>query len=182
RIDDARVAIAKVLPEIATVRRIGLMVYGPVSLAGGKKACDRIGLRFGPRPDAAEPVAEALGTLEPDGLTPLTASVRAAAETLDFRRVPAIIVLVTDGIETCGGQPCALGRDLAEHGVQLTVHVVGFRMVGKTLAIKGASISGDANADLQCLARETGGRYIETETIQDLTFALRETLGCAMIG
>lgn len=181
RIDEARQAMATVLPDIASLRRIGLMVYGPSPTTSGRD-CDGIGLRFGPRHDAASSVAAALAELVPDGLTPLSASVQAAAETLAYRDEAAIIVVVTDGIDTCGGEPCILGRQLADQGAHITVHVVGFRRVRDVLALNGISDEDEKNDNLRCLAEETGGRYMDTETVAELSAALRETLGCPLVG
>ncbi|MEL7012183.1 MAG: VWA domain-containing protein [Pseudomonadota bacterium] len=181
RIDEARRALADVLPDIAPLRRIGLMVYGPPNSAGGR-VCDGIGLRFEPRSDAASSVTAALNTLQPGGLTPLTASVQSAADALNYRTKPAIIVVITDGSETCGGQPCALGRHLAAEGAHMTVHVVGFRRVRDALVIKGEAKTQERHEDLRCLAHATGGTYVDTETVTELSNALRETLGCLLIG
>ena len=38
------------------------------------------------------------------------------------------VVLISDGKETCGGDPCAMVRDLRAKGVKVTVHVVGFNV------------------------------------------------------
>lgn len=67
-----------------------------------------------------------IDALDPGGLTPLADSVAAAAEVLGEA---GIVVLVTDGNETCGGTPCALGARLAETHPGFTVHVIGFRVV-----------------------------------------------------
>lgn len=181
RITEARQAMADVLPDIAPLRRIGLMVYGP-SQAAGRASCDGISVRFGPRPDATQSVTAALDSLEPSGLTPLTAAVQSAAETMAFRDTPAIIVVITDGIETCGGQPCVLGRQLAQQGAHITVHVVGFRRVRDTVSLNGVSDGGGKHDRLRCLAQETGGSYVDTETVAELSAALRETLGCMLVG
>ena len=39
-------------------------------------------------------------------------AVRQAAEVLDYRNKPALIVVLTDGEETCGGAPCDIGKEL----------------------------------------------------------------------
>ena len=181
RIDEARRAMARVLPDIAPLRRIGLMVYGPPRMQDGR-GCHGIGLEFAPRSDAAPSVNAALAGLVPDGLTPLTASVRAAAEAMAYREKPAIVVVVTDGIDTCGGEPCALGRQLASQGAHLTVHVVGFQRMRDPLEVEGASDRQDTYSNLRCLAQETGGTYVDTETVADLSTALRDVLGCMLIG
>ena len=121
RIVAAREAMHRAMPQIAPYRRVGLLVYGP----GGADSCSGIDLRFSPVQDAAAAIIAEVDALMPNGLTPLAASVRAAAEALDYRSTPGIVVLVTDGNETCGGRPCALGGALAQTGYDLTVHVIG---------------------------------------------------------
>ncbi|QGY00301.1 VWA domain-containing protein [Roseovarius faecimaris] len=176
RIDDARAAMALAMPQIAPIRRVGLLVYGP----GGDEGCTGISLRFAPVRDAAGPVAEEIGGLIPGGMTPLAASVEAAADVLGSR---GIIVLVTDGNETCGGRPCALGRRLAEE-TRLTVHVIGFRVAFDPFAWNSpeAGVFTGADSVAKCLSDATGGMYVNTETVEELAEALRVTLGCDLIG
>jgi Mg-chelatase subunit ChlD len=47
-----------------------------------------------------------VNALTPAGRTPLASAVQQAAEVLDYRSKPGLIVVVTDGEETCGGAPC----------------------------------------------------------------------------
>lgn len=35
------------------------------------------------------------------------------------------MIVVTDGIENCGGDPCAVAAELKQKGVDFTAHVVG---------------------------------------------------------
>jgi hypothetical protein len=42
----------------------------------------------------------------------------------------AMSVLLTDREETCGGNPCTLGKRLHAEANQLTVHVIGIRVKG----------------------------------------------------
>ena len=93
------------------------------------------------------------------------------------------MVLVTDGNETCGGRPCALGAALAAEGYDLTVHVIGFRVVYDPFSWNSPEAEGyDGTTVAKCLADRTGGMYVSTETVDELAAALRETLGCALIG
>jgi Ca-activated chloride channel family protein len=43
----------------------------------------------------------AIDALRPSGRTPLTGAVAQAGEALDFRHRPGLIVVLTDGEETC---------------------------------------------------------------------------------
>ena len=52
----------------------------------------------------------AVNALVPAGKTPLTSAVEQAANVLDYRNKPGVIVVVTDGEETCGRSPCALAK------------------------------------------------------------------------
>jgi hypothetical protein len=77
---------------------------------------------------------------------------------LEFRHEPSLIVVVTDGEETCGGSPCDLGKQLHAAAEQLTIHVIGYRP-------KGFSWTGEQSlVDAKCLADQNGGLYIAAET------------------
>ncbi|MEL7012092.1 MAG: VWA domain-containing protein [Pseudomonadota bacterium] len=180
RLEDARLAIHRAMPQIAPFRRVGLLIYGP----NGHDGCTGIDLRFPPVADAAGQVVGEIDLLAPNGLTPIAASVRAAAEALDYTQAPGIVVLVTDGNETCGGRPCALGEELAHTGADLTVHVIGFKVVYDPFSWNSpeAQSYDGGNTVAKCLSDSTGGMFVSTETVDELADALRDTLGCALIG
>lgn len=180
RIEDARAAMRDAMPDIAPYRRVGLLVYGP----GSGDACSNIDLRFGPRANAADDVIREIDNLTPSGLTPLAQSVERAAEALDYRTRPGIVVLVTDGNETCGGRPCALGDRLMANSTKLTVHVIGFKVLVDFFSWDNPEQQDydDGKTVAKCLADRTGGMFVSTETVQELADALRRTLGCTVIG
>ena len=170
RIDEVRSALAKVLPSITRFRRVGLITYGP----GPYQQCN-VQLALKPMPDAAALIMQEVNALTPAGKTPLTSAVEQAAQVLDYQKKPGLIVVLTDGEETCGGAPCDLGKMLHANAVQLTVHIIGFRM-------KDFSWTGEQSiTDAKCLAEQNGGLYISAENQQDLIEALEKTLGCPML-
>ncbi|MEL7255695.1 MAG: VWA domain-containing protein [Pseudomonadota bacterium] len=180
RLQDAQLAMHRAMPQIAPFRRVGLLVYGP----GGSDGCTGIDLRFAPVADASAQVVAEIDRVAPNGLTPIAASVRAAADALEYRDAPGIVVLVTDGNETCGGRPCALGEELARLGLDLTVHVIGFKVVYDPFSWNSpeAQSYDGGKTVAKCLADHTGGMFVSTETVDELADALRDTLGCALIG
>ena len=179
RIVEARQAMQEAMPDIAPYRRVGLLTYGP----GQAGACENIDLRFGPIADSAGPVIEVIDTLRPDGLTPLTQAVQQAATVLDYQNSPGIVVLVTDGNETCGGRPCALAQDLRANAKDITVHVIGFRAVVDFFAWNNPEQDPQNSTTVaRCLADDTGGLFLRTETVDELVAALQRTLGCPVIG
>ena len=122
RIDEVRWALEQVLPSATRHRRVGLVTYGP----GPYNQCN-VSLAMKPTPNAAKPIMRAVNRIVPAGKTPLTSGVEQAAEALDYRNKPGVIVVVTDGEETCGRSPCDLAKRLHDNAAQLTVHVIGFR-------------------------------------------------------
>jgi Ca-activated chloride channel family protein len=116
-----------------------------------------------------------VNALTPAGRTPLASAVEQAAEVLDYKNKPGVIVVVTDGEETCGGAPCDLGKRLHAAAKQLTIHVIGYR-------VKDFSWTGEQSIlDVRCLAEQNGGLYLAAESKADLVEALRKTLDCPMM-
>jgi Ca-activated chloride channel family protein len=170
RIDEARHALAEVLPSATKFRRVGLITYGP----GPYQQCN-VHLDLKPTANAGAIIMRTVNALTPSGRTPLASSVEQAAEVLDYRNKPGVIVVITDGEETCGGSPCDLGKRLHAAAKQLTVHVIGYH-------VKDFFWTGEQSIlDVRCLAEQNGGLYIGAETKEELIEALRRTLDCPMV-
>nr|MDJ0859688.1 VWA domain-containing protein [Dinoroseobacter sp.] len=122
RIFDARRAVATAIPEIAKLRRLGLLIYGP----SGADSCSGLDLRFPPIENAAAPILNEINAVQPEGETPLTEAVRNAADVLLTTTGGGTVVLFTDGKETCGGTPCQLAAELAAEDI--TLHVIGYKV------------------------------------------------------
>jgi hypothetical protein len=86
----------------------------------------------------------------PRGRTPIADSLRRAAEMLGKGR--SSIVLLTDGREFCGGDPCAAARAIKAAHPHTPVSIV--------------DITGQAKAE--CVAEITGGRSYKPEAADDL--------------
>ena len=99
----------------------------------------------------------AVNSLQPQGRTPLTAAVRLAAEQLTYTTRSARIVLVSDGVESCDGDPAALAAELSANALDLTVHVIGFDVSGI-----------EDQSGLEALAKLNGGLYLTPETSSEL--------------
>ncbi|MEL7542803.1 MAG: VWA domain-containing protein [Pseudomonadota bacterium] len=156
----AKTRVADVLGKIGANRAIGLMVYGHRRTGD----CSDVEQLVAPELGAASAVVNAVRGLEPRGKTPLAATVQRAADALQYRSRDATVVVVTDGIESCGGDPCQLARALESTNTAFTAHVVGF---GLSKA-QGAAVS--------CLAENTGGVYIASNDADSLTAALQQVV------
>lgn len=113
------------------------------------------------RQDAA--LSARLNAISPIGKTPIGASLRLAASQIPRTSEEADIVLITDGLETCGVDPCEVANELASQGIKIRAHVVGFGM------------SLDETDQLSCIAEATGGKIFSAQDATELQGALMST-------
>jgi len=159
KVQIARETLAQVLGG-SEERALGLMAYGHRR----KGDCGDIELLLDAAPGQGAAIAEAAEAIRPLGKTPLSAAVEQAADALKYTEEKATVVLITDGLETCNADPCALGTALEEAGVDFTAHVVGF------------GLSDEEGRLVSCLAENTGGMYIQAANAEELTGALTQTV------
>jgi len=98
--------------------------------------------------------------LKPKGKTPITGALTQAIALVRERDAAATVVLVSDGLETCGGDPCKLVREARQAGVAMVVHVVGF-------GVEESEVS-----QLECIAQAGDGLYLAAADAAQLTQAL----------
>ena len=164
KIDIAKEVVGKIVGTWKPEDELGLVAYGHRK----KGACDDIETLIEPGPLNADAYMSAVKGLSPKGKTPMTQAVRQAAEALKYTEKQATVILVSDGIETCDPNPCAVAAELEKLGVNLTVHTVGF----------GLDDQG-AVAQLKCLAEKTGGISIIAANADELKDALTKTVETA---
>ncbi len=116
---------------------------------------------------AGPDLSDTIRALNPRGKTPLTDAMARAREVLPRTAEAADIILITDGLENCGGDPCALAADFAAEGIDLRAHVLGF-----------ALDEGEAQA-LSCVPEQTGGQLFTTQSGAELAAALTEVADIA---
>ncbi|MEM1397890.1 MAG: VWA domain-containing protein, partial [Pseudomonadota bacterium] len=138
KIEIARQSFMQALQSTPLGAETGLMVYGHRR----RGDCSDIELvqpmaRGGA---AMAQMSRVINEIKPTGKTPLTEAVRQAADAMKYQEVPSTVVLVTDGIESCNADPCALATELERLGVDFTAHVVGF------------GLSQQDRAAVQCIA------------------------------
>ena len=98
---------------------------------------------------------------QPIGWTPIALSLeRAGGDFQAGEGVSNYVVLVTDGEETCGGDPCATARALNEGAANVTTHVVGF------------ALTDDQARLVNCIAEEGGGLNLRAGNALELSESL----------
>lgn len=163
KLEIARETLRTVLGTVPAEMELGLMAYGHRQ----KGVCSDIELVVEPGPGTAAAIADAADGMRFIGMTPLSEAVRQAAGALRYTEEKATVILITDGIETCDADPCALANELEQSGIDFTAHVVGF------------GLSDEEGRQVACLAENTGGKFIQASDADTLADALIETVAAA---
>ena len=160
KLEIARKTLREVLKSVPDTVELGLIAYGHRE----KGNCKDIELIVAPKAGTATAIADKVDNLRFLGKTPLSAAVQMAAEELRYTEHKASVILITDGLETCNADPCALGNLLESQGVDFTTHVVGF------------GLSEEEGKQVSCLAENTGGKYFSADDGESLVEALNEII------
>jgi hypothetical protein len=162
RIAAAREALEKVVATLPDATRVALRAYGHGSPRAKHDCSDTAVLvPFGAVSASRAKLIAAAKNITVQGYTPITRVLELAAK--DFEGQPAgsrAIILVSDGRETCAGDPCAMARALRAADVDLVIHTVGL------------GVDAAARQELECIARSTGGTYFSATSVASLSEAL----------
>ncbi len=71
---------------------------------------------------------EKLGQIKPSGTTPIARSLEECGKDFPEGQARNIIILITDGIEECDGDPCAVSAVLQKKGIFLKPFIIGLNM------------------------------------------------------
>jgi Ca-activated chloride channel family protein len=100
--------------------------------------------------------------INPKGKTPITLSVQMTADKIKVLEDETTIILVSDGKETCEGDPCALVQELKKLGIKFVMHVIGF------------DVTEEERAQLECMAKAGGGEYFTAKTAGQFKMAAQK--------
>ncbi|MBN1842920.1 MAG: VWA domain-containing protein [Deltaproteobacteria bacterium] len=156
----AKIAIAKevltdLIEKVPDDAIVGLVVYGHRR----KGDCNDVEELVPLGPIDKGKLIKEIQALSPKGKTPITLSVRKTAEKIKHLEDETTIILVSDGKETCEGDPCALVKELKAAGIKFVMHVIGF------------DVTEEEKVQLECMAQAGGGEYFTAKTAKDFQMA-----------
>ncbi|MDP9366897.1 MAG: VWA domain-containing protein [Chloroflexota bacterium] len=114
---------------------------------------------------------DAIDETQPVGWTPIALALESSAEDFpeDAGNATNAVVLVTDGTETCGGDPCAVASDLhQQEDLELVTHVVSF------------ALTPEDQERLSCIAENGGGLLLgagDDDELREALFSVLQELG-----
>ncbi len=161
KMDAAKRAAIGFLGGIPAGTQVGLVAFGHrgTNLPSGKGASCR-GVETIYRLGSANTaqVEAALRGVRPTGWTPLASAITAAGSSFSPSRTPGaqVVYVVSDGLETCGGDPVAAARTLNRGPVKAVVNIIGFDLAPAD------------RAQLAAVASAGGGTFVEAKTGSDI--------------
>ena len=127
KIDVAKELLIKMVDSLKTIENVelALRMYGHQSPVPPQDCSDtRLEVPFGS--NNAEKIKYKLRITKPKGTTPIARSLEECAD--DFppcNNCRNIIILITDGIEACGGDPCKIALTLQNKGITIKPFIIG---------------------------------------------------------
>jgi len=108
---------------------IALRVYGHQSnVTNTYQDCNDTKLEVPFGSNNTEAIRQKIKTINAKGATPIARSLEAAAEDFPNEKSRNFIILITDGLESCDNDPCAVATKLKEKEVKVTPFVIGIGM------------------------------------------------------
>ena len=165
KIDIAKRVVHNTVQHIPPSTRVGLRVYGHKIGLMGIYPCRKTELLVPIDFNTSNQIIGKLRNINPTGQTPISYSIKTAVFN-DFNGLngPKRIILVSDGMETCDGNPCDYAVEMVRRGIDLKIDVVGF-------ALKDPA----AINQLKCVALSTGGKFYTADTEAALARSLQNS-------
>ncbi len=123
--------IGKYLDSLITANsnvETAVRVFGH-QYASAAKNCQDTNLEIPFGKNTSKSIKSRLDQITPQGWTAITYALEQAAK--DFpeeKNIKNAIVLITDGIETCGGDPCAVAASFQQRRIVLKPHIIGLNI------------------------------------------------------
>lgn len=158
KIDIAVSVIKESVSKLPDEQKIGLVAYGHRT----KDDCKDVEFLVDAENGRKESVINSLENIKPSGMTPLSFSASQVIEYLKSTKKKATIILVTDGMESCGGNICDVVKAAKGEGVDFRLHIIGF------------GLKQDETEQLKCAALEGNGNYFDAADAAQLAKVLDE--------
>ncbi|WP_051556307.1 vWA domain-containing protein [Alkalihalobacterium bogoriense] len=166
--DIAKDAIREFTSNLPEKVNVGLRVYGHEGQSTGadkSQSCQSTELVFDIQPFDSDDFNPILNQFEPTGWTPIALSLEEAMK--DLEAFPGedntnLVYIVSDGIETCDGDPVAAAEALADSNIHPIINVIGF------------NVDIDGQRHLREVAEAGGGLYTNAGNEEQLNIAFEQ--------
>ena len=163
KIKFAKDTFQKIIPKIDPSHEVGLVVYGHRR----PKDCSDIETLVPIGLENRSLLSEKIQGVQPEvrSMTPISDALKEAANNLKDKKGDRSILLISDGKESCGKDPCKVAEEIIKSGIDVKINVVGFDIKDK-----------EADKQLACIAKVTGGTYLLAKEASDLFKKIETTI------
>lgn len=159
KISSAQEVLGTLLTDLPADTSIGLMTYGHRD----KASCTDIELLSPIGTDKPDSLTTKINGIQPKGKTPIAAALKSSVDAFAKNEGENNhVVLISDGLESCDGDPCAAAGLLASANIKARVHVVGF------------DVGADERKKLECIPEMGNGKYFSAANAAELKLAVAE--------
>lgn len=161
KVTSAKKCVGELVGKLPNDLNVGLIVYG----TNKKRGCEDIDVvqPLGPIDKAG--IKAKIDGYNATGMTPIATSLDKAGEELRKAKGGGAIVLVTDGAESCHGDPAGVAAKLAaEFGMKFGINVIGF------------GIEPQEKKQLADIADKGHGKLLTVENATELADALKKVV------
>ena len=159
KIKTAQDVLADLIADLPKDTKVELMVYGHRS----RESCDDIEILSSIGADGPAELVKKIRSIQPTGKTPIANALFGSM--IAFSKLEGQnnhVVLISDGIETCGGDVCMAASAIANASIKPRVHVVCFDVGAKE------------RAQLECIPKMGNGKYFSAANAGELKKAIAE--------
>ena len=160
----AQRAVRELAAALPADSRVGVIAYGHRE----QRSCDDIETVVPFAAPDLDRLNAGLDRLRARGKAPLSAALQRAFGLAQQQRRPTTILLLTDGVDNCGYDPCATVRNAASRGIPFTMQIIGFRVNQETAAV------------LNCMADASAGEFVNVRRVSELDDTLGHMLFAAV--
>ncbi|QKS72480.1 VWA domain-containing protein [Paenalkalicoccus suaedae] len=164
----AKEAIDGFVSELPEEANVALRVYGHIG-EDSELSCATIDRVYDLQPYEEGAFTDALGSVEANGWTPLAHAIETTSD--DYRQgsedATNMIVVVSDGMDTCGGDPVAAVEELSELNVTPIISIIGF------------DVPADEQGQLRDMARAASSSFATADDQSQLIAELDRNLEIA---
>lgn len=174
KMDLAKNAVKKFAAGFPDETPITLRTYGHKGTGDDKDkqlSCSSTEVMYETNTYNEQNFSAALNKFKPSGWTPIAASIKAGYDDLKTKadeNTENILYVVSDGIETCDGDPVEEARKLANSDLQVKVNIIGF------------NVDDEGQRQLKAAAQAGNGQYYTVNSKVELENTLTKLMGEAM--
>jgi hypothetical protein len=145
--------------------KVALRVYGHRYIRGEQGACQDSELIYSFSKINKPRLIQSLYSIRARGVTPISYALRQVENDFDGASGKKIVILITDGKESCGGSPSEVVSELVEKGFDVQLNIIGFALADAL-----------TKWDMQRVAEITGGLFLDAGDENSLFGAIERLL------